>query len=96
MPAKQPPSEPNTTATKTPVDVAASPPVDASPAAYEYTAPFDTVYVAVPLTAHPADGRRPATVYAWPDDPPPDGRWTPTTKKPNQQPDNAPANIEGE
>lgn len=71
------------------------------PSAYEYTAGFDTVYLAVPLTAHPerpavpgdddtpAVPAQPATVYAWPDGPPEDGRWQPTRKKPNQAPDNA-------
>ena len=72
------------------------------PQAYEYTAPFSTVYPPVPLTAHPAIPARkatdddpgapaqPATVFAWPDGAP-DDRWQPTTKTPNQRPDNEPA-----
>lgn len=60
------------------------------PQAFEYTAPFSTVYPSVPLTAHSADGKTPATVFAWPDGAP-DDRWRPTTKTPNQRPDNEPA-----
>ncbi|MCX5209817.1 hypothetical protein OG689_11025 [Kitasatospora sp. NBC_00240] len=95
MPApKTPPTgEPEPTA-----DVAPEP-----PAAFEYIAPFATVYLAVPLTARPAQpglpatdedpgtAATPATVFAWPDGAPDDGRWTATRKKPNQQPDNMPA-----
>lgn len=62
-----------------------------SPAAYEYTAGFDTVYLSVPLTARQARDDAPATVFAWPGGPPEDGRWQPTRKKPNQAPDNEPA-----
>ena len=70
--------------------------------ASEYTAPYSTVYPSVPLTAHPAIPARkatddepavpaqPATVFAWPDGAP-DNRWQPTTKTPNQRPDNEPA-----
>lgn len=36
----------------------------------------------------------PATVFDWPFSAPDDGRWQPTKRKPNQQPDNAPANPE--
>lgn len=57
------------------------------PGVYEYTAPFATVYD-LPLTARPADGDTPATVFEWPDGAPDDNRWTPTRKKPNQVPDN--------
>lgn len=65
---------------------------------YEYTAPFTTVYH-LPLTAHPpipavaatedSDGvpAVPATVFDWPGGPP-DDRWTPTKKHPNQARDN--------
>lgn len=60
------------------------------PQAYQYTAPFSTVYGFIPLTAHPADGDRPATVFAWPGGAP-DGRWVKTSKQPNQRPDNDPA-----
>ena len=73
----------------------------------EYIAGFDTVYLAVPLTAHPARPAipggdttepvpaQPATVYAWPDGMPQDGRWQPTRKQPNQAPDNAgPVTVE--
>lgn len=86
----------------TPTEPAAEPKAEpAAPAAYEYTAGFDTVYVHVPLTAHPerpaelgddstpAVPGQPATVFAWPDGPPEDGRWQPTRKRPNQAPDNA-------
>ncbi|MFI8459027.1 hypothetical protein [Kitasatospora sp. NPDC085464] len=72
------------------------------PAAYQYTGAVELVYVAVPLTARPALPARPstdddpgapatpATVFAWPDGPPDDGRWTPTAEPPNQNPDNEP------
>ncbi|MBP5926689.1 hypothetical protein F3K32_42545 [Streptomyces sp. LBUM 1483] len=63
---------------------------------YEFTGPLPTQYLDVPLTAHPADGTRPSTVFAWPFGAPADGRWAPTKKKPNQLPDNAPADPEGE
>ncbi len=36
----------------------------------------------------------PATVFDWPFSAPDDGRWMPTKRKPNQLPDNAPANPE--
>lgn len=70
---------------------------------YEFTGPIATQYLEVPLTARPADPGRsatddepavpptPATVFDWPFTAPGDGRWQPTKKKPNQQPDNAPA-----
>lgn len=80
-----PPEQTTDTTAEAPTHVGASD----VPAAFEYTAGFATVYVAVPLTARPADGQRPATVYAWPDGPPQDGRWAPTTKTPNQAADNA-------
>jgi hypothetical protein len=39
----------------------------------------------------------PATVFDWSFSAPGDGRWKPSKKKPNQQPDNTPANDpEGE
>ncbi|MFI8535332.1 hypothetical protein ACIGMX_34445 [Streptomyces aquilus] len=75
---------------------------------YEFTGPVPTQYLEVPLTARPAvEGRpatddepevpaSPATVFDWPLSAPDDGRWKPTRKKPNQQPDNAPADPEGE
>lgn len=65
---------------------------------FEYTAPFTTVY-GLPLTAHPlvpavpatdedpGSPEVPATVFDWPDGPP-DDRWTPTRRKPNQARDN--------
>lgn len=80
-------------------------PAEPQPVAWEYTAPFDSVYVHIPLTARAAraavpgdDDHEPiparaATVFAWPDGAPNDGRWQPTRKKPNQQPDNAPADT---
>ena len=87
--------------TEAPADAAGALPVPApAPAGgvFEYTAPFTTVYP-LPLTAHPAvpaveatdeqpgSPAVPATVFAWPDGPP-DDRWTPTRKKPNQAADN--------
>ncbi|GAA2732323.1 hypothetical protein [Streptomyces nogalater] len=61
------------------------------PGVYEYTHFTDCVYPHVPLTARAATADRPATVYAWPFGPPADGRWSPTSKSPNQAADNAPA-----
>ncbi|MGE7437945.1 hypothetical protein [Kitasatospora sp. NPDC001175] len=91
MPAKNsPPPEPDPAQADAPAKPGASPsPEPTTPAAFEYAAGFDTVYVSVPLTAHPDDHRGPATVYAWPDGAPQDGRWQPTTLQPNQAPDNA-------
>jgi hypothetical protein len=63
---------------------------------YEFTGALPTQYLEVPLTAHPADGDQPATVFDWPFTAPDDGRWQPTKKKPNSLPDNAPAHPEGE
>lgn len=90
MPASKgaPPPDPDTT------DLAKEAPADAAgafvvPGAYEYTAEFATVYLAVPLTARPAESSRPATVFAWPNGAPTDGRWAPTSKTPNQAADNA-------
>ncbi|MEU2426896.1 hypothetical protein ABZ619_38790 [Streptomyces sp. NPDC007851] len=67
---------------------------DASPAAappgvYEYTHISDCVYPHVPLTCRAATVTADATVFDWPDGPPADGRWAPTTKTPNQVADNA-------
>ena len=61
---------------------------------YEFTGPIPTLYLEVPLTARPADEDNPATVFDWPFSAPDDGRWQPTKKKPNQLPDNAPADPE--
>lgn len=72
---------------------------------FEYVAPFTTVYhlplTAHPLVpavppveasgddpGSPGSPQVPATVFAWPDGPP-DDRWAPTRKKPNQAADNA-------
>lgn len=75
---------------------------------YEFVGTLPTQYLEVPLTARPEDAGRdatddepavpatPATVFDWPVSAPGDGRWKPTKKKPNQQPDNAPADPEGE
>jgi len=75
---------------------------------YEFTGTLPTQYLDVPLTARPEDPGRdatddepavpatPATVFDWPVSAPGDGRWKPSKKKPNQQPDNAPADPEGE
>lgn len=68
------------------------PPAPDSPApadTYEYTHFADAVYPHVPLTARAATPDTAATVFVWPFGPPADGRWTPTTKKPNQAADNA-------
>lgn len=73
---------------------------------YEFIGSIATQYLEVPLTAHPAYPERPATddeaavpaapatVFDWPFTAPSDGRWQPSKKKPNQLPDNAPANPE--
>lgn len=72
-------------------------PADRLPAGtYQYVGALPTQYLDVPLTARPADGDRPATVFAWPLGAPADGRWAPTKKKPNQVADNALAAPEGE
>ncbi|MEU5596695.1 hypothetical protein [Streptomyces sp. NPDC020298] len=84
-------------------------PEDRLPAGvYEFVGTVPTQYLEVPLTARPAAPGRdatddeaavlatPATVFDWPVSAPGDGRWKPTKKKPNQQPDNAPADPEGE
>lgn len=64
---------------------------------YEFTGAVATQYLEVPLTARPASEDGPATVFDWPYSAPDDGRWRPTRKKPNQLPDNAPADDpEGE
>ena len=75
---------------------------------YEFTGPLATQYLEVPLTARPENPGRDATddepaipataatVFDWSFSAPDDGRWKPTKKKPNQLPDNAPANPEGE
>lgn len=75
---------------------------------YEFVGALSTQYLEVPLTAHPeipgqdatddtpAVPATPATVFDWPFHAPDDGRWKPSKKKPNQQPDNAPADPEGE
>ncbi len=95
MPAKPtPPPEPDPVPADTSPDTAAPAPTRPGaapvpdPAAYAYTAGFETCYLEVPLTA------RPGTVFAWPDGAPADGRWQPTKHKPNQGPDNAPAASE--
>lgn len=75
---------------------------------YEFTGPLATQYLEVPLTARPESPGRDATdnepavpataatVFDWPFSAPDDGRWKPSKKKPNQLPDNAPADPEGE
>ncbi|WP_128381273.1 hypothetical protein [Streptomyces cavernae] len=55
---------------------------------YQFTGTLPTQYLDVPLTARPADGDSPATVFAWPFGAPADGRWEPTRRKPNQVADN--------
>lgn len=110
MPAK-PAQEPERTPATTSPETAAAEPAKTSAAktakddvpegrlpagVYEFTGALPTQYLEVPLTAHPADGDRAATVFDWPFTAPDDGRWEPTKKKPNQLPDNAPAIPEGE
>lgn len=68
---------------------AADVPAPTQPGAYEYSHYADSVYSHVPLTARAATADTAATVFAWPFGPPDDGRWRPTTKKPNQAADNA-------
>lgn len=74
---------------------------------YEFVGTLPTQYLDVPLTARPetpgqdtddaaAVPATPATVFDWPFSAPGDGRWKPSKKKPNQQPDNTPADPEGE
>lgn len=75
---------------------------------YEFVGTLPTQYLEVPLTARPenpgqdatddqpAAPATPATIFDWPFSAPGDGRWKPTKKKPNQQPDNTPADPEGE
>lgn len=65
-----------------------------APGPAEYTATFESVYLSVPLTARPAVDEHPATVFDWLDGAPDDGRWRPTTSKPNKLPDNTvPADV---
>lgn len=73
---------------------------------YEYVWTVPTLYLEVPLTAYPASPAvpatddtpeipaQPATVFDWPFSAPGDGRWQPSKKQPNSQPDNTPANPE--
>jgi hypothetical protein len=78
----------DTEPTPQPAPAAAAASVPAS-SAYEYTHFADAVYTHVPLTARAATADTAATVFDWPFGPPSDGRWTTTTKKPNQAADNA-------
>jgi hypothetical protein len=86
-------STPDTPAATAPAaDTPVAPaPAPVRPGVYEYTHFTDCVYPHVPLTARAATADRAATVFAWPFGPPEDGRWTPTSKTPNQAADNAPA-----
>ena len=102
MPASKgaPPDATAPSTTEAPAEQAGASPVPdpATGGVYEYTAPFTTVYH-LPLTAHPlvpaveasdeepGSAAVPATVFAWPEGPP-DDRWAPTRKKPNQARDN--------
>lgn len=95
----EPASPPVDTSTKTapaePTVDAAEPtpepaePTGPQPGVYEYTYFADCVYPHVPLSARAATPDTPATVFDWPFGPPQDGRWAPTSKKPNQAADNA-------
>ncbi|MFC8676674.1 hypothetical protein ACFUEN_28815 [Streptomyces griseorubiginosus] len=78
-----------------------SAPAELPPGVYEYVHGIGCVYPHVPLTCHahhpavaatdqtPEVPEQEATVFDWPDGPPPDGRWAATDKKPNQAADNA-------
>ncbi|MFF4823139.1 polysaccharide deacetylase family protein [Streptomyces sp. NPDC001312] len=58
-------------------------------ATYVYTAPYDTVYTNIPLTAGPKRGAGGTpTVWDWDATPPTDGRWKPTASAANQTADN--------
>jgi hypothetical protein len=99
---------PDTTAPKAAADPDEVPEGRLPAGVYEFVGTLATQYLDVPLTAHPEIPGRdatddepavpaiPATVFHWPFSAPGDGRWKPSKKKPNQQPDNAPADSEGE
>jgi len=93
MPAKSsPPPESTPEAPPAKTDTpAAAPAVQA----FRFTGLIPSQYLSVPLTARPADGDKPATVFAWPGGAP-DDRWESTDASPNQLPDNAPANTSSE
>jgi len=86
MPSKTAPPEP-----AAPADA----PEPEAGGVFEYVGAVPTVYLHVPLTARPATEDGPATVFAWPDGAPADGRWATSRKKPNQGPDNAAVSVEG-
>jgi hypothetical protein len=107
MPAKSPTPEPDPTpaVVDTIPEPAPAPEPEPDEAAasgllpagtYAFVGSLPTQYLHVPLTAYPASNDRPATVFDWAFGAPPDGRWEPTRKKQNQQPDNAPADPEGD
>jgi hypothetical protein len=73
------------------VPAAAPEPPAPEPGTYEYTHFADCVYPHVPLSARAATADTPATRFDWPFGPPEDGRWTKTSKSPNQAADNMPA-----
>jgi hypothetical protein len=77
--------------TPTPAPAEAPEPAGPPPGVYAYSYFADCVYPHVPLSARAATADTPATIFAWPFGPPDDGRWTPTSKSPNQAADNAPA-----
>jgi hypothetical protein len=74
-----------------PAAVEAPQPAGPPPGVYAYSHFADCVYPHVPLSARTATADTPATIYDWPFGPPDDGRWTPTSKSPNQAADNEPA-----
>lgn len=71
------------------------------PTVFEYTWGDATQYPHIPLTAYPARPAvaavpaRPATVFAFPDGAPADGRWRPTDLPVNQARDNEPPFVKG-
>lgn len=71
--------------------VEAPAPAGPPPGVYAYSHFADCVYPHVPLSARAATAEAPATIFDWPFGPPDDGRWTPTSKRPNQAADNEPA-----
>lgn len=82
-PVTEPPTE--TAPSEDEVPAPTGPP----PGVYEYTHFADCVYPHVPLSCRAATDGVEATVFDWPSGVPDDGRWAPTTKKPNQVADNA-------
>jgi hypothetical protein len=93
-PQPEPSAAPAAVDTPAPAPAEAPDPADTTgppPGVYAYSYFADCVYPHVPLSARAATADAPATIFDWPFGPPDDGRWTPTSKSPNQAADNAPA-----